>query len=51
MTSILYNYHTEYTTKWKHSVLWYDVAENSRIKTCSLLAKLWIVDSVSGLMA
>ena len=25
MTPTLYNYNTEYTTKWKHSAKWYDV--------------------------
>ena len=38
-TPVLYNYKTEYTTKWKHSTEWYDVAINSTIKTCSLLVK------------
>ena len=39
MTSISYNYNTEYTTKWKHSLAWYDVSINSKIKTCILLYK------------
>ena len=25
MTSMSYNYNTEYTTKWKHSLAWYDL--------------------------
>ena len=35
MTPILYNDSTEYTTKWKRSAEWYDVAINSTMKTCS----------------
>ena len=37
MTSISYNYNTKYTTKWKHSLAWYDVAINNKMKTCILL--------------
>ena len=39
MTSISYNYNTEYSTKWKHYVALYDVAINSAVETCILLVK------------
>ena len=39
MTSISYDYITEYMTKWKHFLAWYDVAINSTIHTCILLDK------------
>ena len=29
MTPISYDYITEYMTKWKHPIAWYDVAINS----------------------
>ena len=38
MTSISYNYNTEYTTKWKQ----YDIAINSTMKTCILLVNFKI---------
>ena len=51
MKSISYNYNTEYTTKWKHSVARYDVAINSTMQTCILLVKFYIDDCMSdGLM-
>ena len=45
MKSISYNYNTEYTTKWIHSLAWYDVAINSTIKPvfCWLSFKLLFV--------
>ena len=39
MTTISYNYITKYTTKWKLSLAWYDVAINSTMNTCILLDK------------
>ena len=36
MTSISYNYNTEYTTKFEDSLAWYDVAINSTIETCRI---------------
>ena len=40
MTSISYDYITEYMTKWKLSPVWYDVALNSTMHTCILLEKI-----------
>ena len=39
MTPISYDYITEYMTKWKHLLAWYDVAINSTMKTYILLVK------------
>ena len=39
MTSILYDYITEYMKKLKHCLAWYDVAINSTMHTCILLDK------------
>ena len=39
MTSISYDYITEYMTKWKLSPAWYDEAINSTIHTYILLEK------------
>ena len=39
MTYISYDYITEYMTKWKHFLAWYDVAINSTMHTCILLNK------------
>ena len=36
MTSISYDYITEYMTKWKLSFTWYDVAIKSTMHTCIL---------------
>ena len=40
MTSISYDYITEYMTKWELSPAWYDVAINSTIHTRILLEKI-----------
>ena len=37
MTSLSYDYITEYMKKWKLSLAWYDVAINSTMHTCILL--------------
>ena len=39
MTSISYDYITEYMTKWKLSLAWYDVAINNTMHTYILLSK------------
>ena len=39
MTSISYDYITEYMTKWKHSLAWYDVAINITMNTYILMDK------------
>ena len=39
MTSIPYGYITEYMTKWKQSLAWYDVAINSTMHTYILMDK------------